>query len=110
MARMESTLGILGTVAIIGPFCVCALGAGSESMSNAEPMKHRADYDPTVMEAFREGRHADDIYVVYCSDCKAWSYWNQGSHCNCRFCLADLDDEDAITMADYWDDAPYPYP
>ena len=70
--------------------------------------KLRADYDPTVMAAFREGRAADDIYVVYCSDCKAWSYWNQGSHCNCRFCLADLPDEEAITMADYWAEGTYP--
>jgi hypothetical protein len=70
--------------------------------------KYRADYDPTVMAAFAEGRQADDIYVVYCSDCKAWSYWNQGSHCNCRFCQANLDDEDAITMAYYWADAEYP--
>lgn len=70
--------------------------------------KFRADYDPSVMEAFREGRAAHDIYVVYCSACKAWSYWNQGSHRNCRFCLADLDDEEAITMADYWEQATYP--
>jgi hypothetical protein len=70
--------------------------------------KRRADYDENVMAAFREGRQADDIYVVYCSACFAWSYWNQGSHCNCRFCLADLDDDEAITMADYWDDAIYP--
>jgi len=71
-------------------------------------LEHRADYDPAVMEAFKEGREADDIWVVYCSDCKAWSYWNQGSHCNCRFCLNDLDDDEAITMADYWTDSVYP--
>jgi hypothetical protein len=71
-------------------------------------LQFRADYDPTVMAAFQEGRQADDIYVVYCSDCKARSYWNQGSHCNCRFCIANLNDEEAITMTDYWADSDYP--
>ena len=67
-----------------------------------------ADFDPTVMDAFGEGRTADDIWVVYCMDCKAWSYWNQGSHCNCRFCQTGLNDDTTITMADYWADADYP--
>lgn len=71
-------------------------------------LRFRADYDPTVMAAFQEGRMADDIWVAYCSDCKAWSYWNEGSHCNCRFCHADLDSDEAITMADYWVDSEYP--
>lgn len=76
--------------------------------TKADALHRRPDYDETVMAAFSEGRQADDIWVVYCSNCKAWSYWNQGSHCNCRFCLADLNDEEAITMADYWSDSEYP--
>jgi len=31
---------------------------------------------------------------------KEIEYWNEGSHCNCRICLRDLDDWEAITMAE----------
>jgi len=71
-------------------------------------LDRRADYDPTVMAAFREGRAASDIWVVYCGDCKAWSYWNQGSHCTCRVCESDLPDDEAITLEDYWVESAYP--
>jgi len=76
-------------------------------LRDADP---RPDTDPTVIEAFREGRHANDIYIVYCPWCNWWSYYNQGSHASCRNCERDLTPQiaDTITVADYWDDAPYP--
>jgi hypothetical protein len=68
------------------------------------PNPMRADEDPPVMEAFAEGRKADDIWVLDCPACGWWSYWNEGSHADCRNCGRDLTrlTDEAITMADYW--------
>ncbi len=79
-------------------------------------MSQRIEYDPTVMAAFREGRHANDIWLVDCPDCGVPSYWNQGSHAECRICGKDLSDltddsrgsDGAYTLEDYWSYAPYP--
>lgn len=86
------------------------MGAG-RGMVVAINRESLPDYDPTVMEAFAEGRQADDIWVIPCSMCNWWSYYNEGSHATCRNCGIDLTrhiDEDAVTMADYWNDASYP--
>lgn len=70
----------------------------------------RPDEDPTVIEAISEGRHADDIYIIACPFCGCYSYWNQGSHADCRNCGANLYEltDEAITLEDYWTEAPYP--
>lgn len=70
----------------------------------------RPESDPMVIAAFESGRHADDIYIVQCPWCSAWSYYNQGSHAECRSCERDLRAQipEMITIADFWDDAPYP--
>lgn len=76
------------------------------------PNPMRADEDPTVIEAFAEGRAADDIWVIDCPECGWWSYYNEGSHATCRNCGRDLMPQveagDAIRMEDYWCEAPYP--
>lgn len=63
-----------------------------------------------VIAAIEEGRHADDILLVECPWCGTHSYWNQGSHANCRSCERDLlaQTDEAITLEDYWDYAEYP--
>lgn len=73
-------------------------------------MSTRIEEDPIVVAAIREGRHANDIWLVDCPNCGVPSYWNQGSHAGCRLCGADLSDltDDAYTLEDYWDYAPYP--
>lgn len=73
-------------------------------------MSDRIEHDPTVMAAIREGRHAEDIWLVECPECGVPSYWNQGSHANCRICERDLSGftDDAFTLNDYWDRATYP--
>lgn len=81
----------------------------------------RIDDDETVMAAIREGRHADDIYLLDCPYCGVPSYYNQGSHFTCRICdrtigVADddslrnnqIDAAEAYTLADYWKTATYP--
>jgi hypothetical protein len=73
-------------------------------------LKARPDEDPVVIEAISEGRHAEDIYLVDCPWCGFVSYYNQGSHASCRNCERDLTPQiaDTFTLADYWDDTPYP--
>ena len=73
-------------------------------------MSQRIEEDATIIAALRERRSADDIWLVDCPNCGVPSYWNQGSYANCRICGADLRDltDDAYTLADYWDWAPYP--
>lgn len=70
----------------------------------------RAEDDPDVIERLREGRSADDIYLIQCPRCGSHSYYNQGSHCGCKACDQDLSDltDEAITLSDYWNDEPYP--
>jgi hypothetical protein len=79
-------------------------------MCDVIAQQRRADYDPWVIAAFREGRWVDDIWVIRCDGCGTWSYYNQGSHAECRTCERDLTDliDDAITMEDYWSSAVYP--
>jgi hypothetical protein len=83
-----------------------------ESYLSEKPVP-RIDDDETVVEAIREGRHADDIYLLDCRYCGVASYYNQGSHFTCRVChrTVDVNDEwsqEAITLAEYWETAPYP--
>lgn len=72
----------------------------------------RPEEDEMVVEALKEGRHADDIWLVNCSHCGWVSYYNEGSHASCRNneCGRDLTSqiEEAITLADYWTSAAYP--
>jgi hypothetical protein len=72
----------------------------------------RPEEDPMVVAAIQEQRAADDILVVACPHCGWWSYYNEGSHANCRNCSRDLmplvEEGEAITLADYWTGAAYP--
>ena len=70
----------------------------------------RIEDDETVIAALTEGRHASDIWLIECPDCGVPSYWNQGSHCTCRECDREIGRfyEDAYTLQDYWNFAPYP--
>jgi hypothetical protein len=72
-------------------------------------MSTRIEDDPTIIEALKE-RHADDIWLVDCPTCGVPSYWNQGSHAECRICGRDLSNltDDAYTLEDYWEYSPYP--
>lgn len=59
--------------------------------------------DPNVKAALKEGRSADDIYVISCPKCNLFSYYNEGSSFTCRFgCGAWRVDEasDAVTLSD----------
>jgi hypothetical protein len=81
----------------------------------------RIEDDETIREALKE-RHADDVYLLDCPYCGVPSYYNQGSHFTCRLCdrtmYVSSDDEeprkaplaeDAYSLADYWETAPYPF-
>ena len=71
----------------------------------------RPDEDPMVIAAIAEAhRPSTDIWIVECPWCGWYSYWNEGSHASCRNCGRDTTAQtaEAITLADYWDDAPYP--
>jgi hypothetical protein len=64
---------------------------------------------PLIREALRDGRQPDDICFVFCDRCDSVTYYDQGSHCTCEWCEANLDhllNADAgevITLADLWD-------
>jgi hypothetical protein len=64
---------------------------------------------PLIRAAMREGRRPDDICIVSCDRCGSVVYYNQGSHCACEWCEANLDhliDPDAgqvLTLADHLD-------
>ena len=62
------------------------------------------------MAAIEEGRHAWDIWLITCPYDGTVNYWNQGQHCTCRRCGQDIGDQsdDACTLEDYWEYAPYP--
>jgi hypothetical protein len=92
-----------------------AIRRGAPESANAPdgPTNHaRPEVDEMVIEALKERRDASDIYLVQCPWCDWWSYYNQGSHASCRNpnCGRDLTPQiaETITLADYWDDAPYP--
>jgi endogenous inhibitor of DNA gyrase (YacG/DUF329 family) len=72
-------------------------------------MARPEDQEP-VIERIREGKHAEEIWLVDCPYCGIPSYWNQGSHASCHKCGANLSDltDEAYTLADFWDSAPYP--
>ena len=80
----------------------------SDRRASAEAL--RPESDPMVIEAIEGGRHANDIYLVCCPWCGTYSYYNEGSHADCRNCNRDLRAQiaDMISLEDYWDDAPYP--
>lgn len=61
--------------------------------------------DPMVKEALKDGRNADDIWVIRCPTCNRYGYYNQGSHFSCRFCKEswriDVETfEEPVTLAD----------
>lgn len=70
----------------------------------------RIEEDETVVAALTEGRHANDIWLIDCPHCGIPSYWNQGSHCTCRECGREIGEhsDDAYTLEDFWNEAPYP--
>ena len=70
----------------------------------------RAEDDPNVIAALKEGRHAEDIWLIECESCGWVSYWNEGSHASCRNCGANLMaiTDEAYTLADYWAYELYP--
>jgi hypothetical protein len=76
-------------------------------MTNFE--SHGWQESPMIREAFREGRMPEDIAVVVCYRCGSVVYYNEGSHCACEWCEANLDhltDPDTgavITLADHFD-------
>src|ERR1041385_6005446 len=53
---------------------------------SADPMQVWSD--PRVNEAFKDGRGPDDISVLRCPACLAYSYYNDGSHFTCHRCDA----------------------
>jgi hypothetical protein len=63
---------------------------------------------PMIREALRE-RPPGDIAVVICDECGAPTYYNEGSHCTCEHCGADLtgltegDAAEILTLADLLD-------
>lgn len=73
-------------------------------------MAKRIDEDEIVIAAISEGRHAWEIWLIDCPFCGIPSYWNEGSHCQCRECGRDIVEysDDTYTLQDYWDYAPYP--
>ena len=81
----------------------------------------RIDEDETIMAAIRDGRHAEDIFLLDCPWCGVPSYYNQGSHFTCRVCdrtVQVVDDDsgtatsvhadDMYSLADYWKTGTYP--
>ncbi len=69
---------------------------------------HGWSESPGIKDALKDGRSADDICVVVCTRCGSVTYYNQGSHCDCEHCGANLDhllDEDTgeiTTLDDLW--------
>jgi len=70
----------------------------------------RIEDDETVIEALRQGRLADDIWLIDCPWCGVPSYYNEGFHCTCRICGREIGQysDEARTLADYWEMEPYP--
>lgn len=54
-------------------------------------MSHDIWKNPDVKAALKEGRFADDIWILECSKCNEWMYYNQGSHFYCRKCKRGYD-------------------
>jgi hypothetical protein len=68
--------------------------------------------DPMVKAALKDGRQPNDIFIICCPDCNRYTYYNQGSYFDCRFCDYSargesldllLDADEAITLDDYTD-------
>lgn len=91
-------------------WAMCNSCAEKERDSKRRKPVPRIDEDETVVAALREGRHADDIWLMDCPYCGTASYWNQGSHFTCRECGSHKGSstDDAYTLADYWETATYP--
>ena len=70
----------------------------------------RAEDDPNVLAALREGRQGYDILLIECPVCGTYSYYNKGFHASCFSCGEDLSDltDEAVTLWDYWEFEPYP--
>lgn len=66
---------------------------------------------PMIKMALKAGRPPSDVMVVFCDHCLKWTYYNQGSHCYCEHCnanlyyLIDSDSGDVTTLDDVWDAA-----
>jgi hypothetical protein len=58
---------------------------------------------PLIRAALKE-RSADDIATIDCDRCGSVTYYNQGSHCICEHCNADLtwltDQDNIVIMLD----------
>jgi len=79
-------------------------------MSERYDKYKRAEDDPNVLAALREGRQSYDISLIECPVCGTYSYYNEGSHAGCFSCGKDLSDltDEAVTLWDYWEYEPYP--
>jgi hypothetical protein len=68
------------------------------------------EQDEMIIAALSEGRHSYEIWLIDCPYCGIPSYWNQGSHCTCRKCGSEIAaySDDAYTLLDYRETAPYP--
>lgn len=67
-------------------------------MSSGEYLLKPWTESPLIAEALRDGRQPQDISVVTCDQCASVAYYNDGSHCACEHCGANLDhllDEDS---------------
>jgi hypothetical protein len=62
-----------------------------------------------IAEALKDGREPEDISVVNCDQCASVTYYNDGSHCACEHCGANLDhlvngdDREVTSLADHID-------
>jgi hypothetical protein len=62
-----------------------------------------------IAEALKDGREPEDISVVNCDQCASTTYYNDGSHCACEHCganldhLVDGDDREVTSLADHID-------
>jgi hypothetical protein len=63
---------------------------------------------PMIIEALKE-RGPDEVCVLWCTVCTKLTYYNQGSHCTCEHCDADLTDltdgdaDEVLTLDGVWD-------
>lgn len=75
-----------------------------------ETMSRPDENDENVALALAEGRAAEDIFLINCPYCGIASYYNEGSHCQCRECGREIVDQadEMFSLADYWSWSPYP--
>jgi uncharacterized OB-fold protein len=58
-----------------------------EWLSKSKPWTESA----LIAEALKDGREPRDIAIVRCDRCGSITYYNEGSHCSCEHCGANLD-------------------